>query len=72
VILVLGLGLVLLAGAVALLIQGWRFSDARTAETLEQIGAFCARSSAAERRRLRISIARFRMIWPVEVPRVSP
>jgi len=40
VILVLGLGLVLLAGAVALIVQGWRFSDARTAETLEQIAAY--------------------------------
>jgi tight adherence protein C len=40
VILVLILGLLLLAGAVALLLQGWRFSQARTAESLEQIGAY--------------------------------
>jgi len=40
VILVLILGLLLFAGAVALLLQGWRFSQARTAESLEQIGAY--------------------------------
>jgi tight adherence protein C len=40
VILILLLGLALLAGAVALLLQGWRFSQARTSETLEQIGAY--------------------------------
>jgi tight adherence protein C len=40
VILILILGLLLLAGAVVLLLQGWRFSQARTAETLEQIGAY--------------------------------
>jgi tight adherence protein C len=40
VILILLLGLALLAGAVALLLQGWRFSQARTTETLEQIGAY--------------------------------
>jgi tight adherence protein C len=39
-ILILILGLLLLAGAVALLLQGWRFSQARTATTLEQIGAY--------------------------------
>ena len=39
-ILVLIIGLVLLAGAVALILQGWRFSEARTAESLEQIGAY--------------------------------
>jgi tight adherence protein C len=40
VILMLIVGLLLLAGAVALLLQGWRFSEGRTAETLEQIGAY--------------------------------
>jgi tight adherence protein C len=40
VILVLILGLLLLAGAVALILQGWRFSQARAAESLEQIGAY--------------------------------
>jgi tight adherence protein C len=40
VILVLILGLLLLAGAVTLILQGWRFSQARTAESLEQIGAY--------------------------------
>jgi tight adherence protein C len=40
VIIILILGLALLAGAVALLLQGWRFSQARTTETLEQIGAY--------------------------------
>ena len=35
-------------------------------------GAFCARSSAYARCRFRSSIARFRMIWPVETPIVSP
>ena len=35
-------------------------------------GAFCACSSAAARRRFRSSTARFRMIWPVETPIVSP
>jgi len=40
VILVLVLGLLLLAGAVALILQGWRFSEARTAESLEQISAY--------------------------------
>ena len=39
-ILVLILGLLLLAGAVTLILQGWRFSQARTAETIEQIGAY--------------------------------
>ena len=39
-ILILILGLLLLAGAVTLILQGWRFSQARTAETLEQIGAY--------------------------------
>jgi tight adherence protein C len=39
-ILILIVGLLLLAGAVALLLQGWRFSQARTATTLEQIGAY--------------------------------
>jgi tight adherence protein C len=39
-ILVLLLGLLLFAAAVVLLLQGWRFSQARTAETLEQIGAY--------------------------------
>ncbi len=45
-ILILLLGLLLLAGAVALLLQGWRFSHGRTTETLEQIGAY---GFAAER-----------------------
>jgi tight adherence protein C len=40
VILVLLLGLVLVAAAVALLLQAWRFSHALTAETLEQIEAY--------------------------------
>jgi tight adherence protein C len=40
VILILILGLLLVAGAVALLLQGWRFSQARTADTIEQIGAY--------------------------------
>jgi tight adherence protein C len=40
VILLLILGLVLLAGAVTLILQGWRFSQARTAETIDQIGAY--------------------------------
>jgi len=40
VILILILGLLLLAGAVTLLLQGWRFSQGRTAETLDQIGAY--------------------------------
>ena len=39
-ILILLLGLLLLAGAVALLLQGWRLSHGRTTETLEQIGAY--------------------------------
>ncbi len=39
-ILLLILGLLLVAGAVALILQGWRFSHARTAETIEQIGAY--------------------------------
>ena len=39
-ILVLILGLLLVAGAVALILHGWRFSHARTAETIEQIGAY--------------------------------
>ena len=39
-ILILILGLLLVAGAVALILQGWRFSHARTAETIEQIGAY--------------------------------
>ena len=39
-ILILILGLLLMAGAVALLLQGWRFSQSRTTETLEQIGAY--------------------------------
>jgi tight adherence protein C len=30
----------LLAGGVALVLQGWRFSQSRTADTLEQIGAY--------------------------------
>jgi tight adherence protein C len=40
VVLVLLLGLLLLAGAVTLILQGWRFSQAKTAETLEQIGSY--------------------------------
>jgi tight adherence protein C len=40
VVLVLILGLLLLAGAVALLLQGWRFAHSGTSETLEQIGAY--------------------------------
>jgi tight adherence protein C len=40
VILVLILGLLLLAGAVTLILQGWRFAQARTAESLEQIGSY--------------------------------
>jgi tight adherence protein C len=40
VVLVLVLGLLLLAGAVTLILQGWRFSQARTAESIEQIGAY--------------------------------
>jgi tight adherence protein C len=40
VILILLLGLLLLAGAVALLLQGWRYSQARTSETIEQIGSY--------------------------------
>jgi tight adherence protein C len=40
VILILIVGLLLLAGAVALLLQSWRFSQARTAETLAQIEAY--------------------------------
>jgi tight adherence protein C len=40
VILILILGLLLLAGAVTLILQGWRFSQARAAESLEQIGAY--------------------------------
>lgn len=39
-VLILILGLVLLAGAVTLILQGWRFSQARTSETLEQIGSY--------------------------------
>ena len=39
-ILILIVGLLLLAGAVALLLQGWRFTHARTAETLGQIDAY--------------------------------
>ena len=39
-ILVLILGLLLLAGAVTLILQGWRFSQARTAESIERIGAY--------------------------------
>jgi tight adherence protein C len=38
--LILILGLLLLAGAVTLLVQGWRFSQDRTSETLEQIAAY--------------------------------
>jgi tight adherence protein C len=47
VILILILGLLLVAGAVALLLQGWRFSQGRTADTIEQIGAY---GFSAERR----------------------
>ena len=39
-ILVLILGLLLLGGAVTLILQGWRFSQARASETLDQIGAY--------------------------------
>ena len=39
-ILILIVGLLLLAGAVALLLQSWRFSQARTAQTLAQIDAY--------------------------------
>ena len=39
-ILILILGLLLVGGAVALILQGWRFSHARTAESIEQIGAY--------------------------------
>ena len=39
-ILILILGLLLLAAGVALLLQAWRFSQARTAEALGQIGAY--------------------------------
>jgi len=39
-ILILILSLLLVAGAVALLLQGFRFSQARTADTIEQIGAY--------------------------------
>jgi tight adherence protein C len=50
VIIILILGLLLVAGAVALILQGWRFSHARTADTIEQIGAygFSARPAEAE------------------------
>jgi tight adherence protein C len=40
VILILILGLLLLAGAVALLVDGFRFSQERTSQTLEQIAAY--------------------------------
>jgi tight adherence protein C len=40
VILVLVLGLLLLGGAVTLILQGWRFSQGKTAETIDQIGAY--------------------------------
>jgi tight adherence protein C len=40
VILILLLGLLLLAGGVALVLHGWRFSQSRTADTLQQIGAY--------------------------------
>jgi len=40
VILILILGLLLLAGAVALLVQGWRFSQGHTNETINQISAY--------------------------------
>jgi tight adherence protein C len=48
--LILILGLLLLAGAVALILQGWRFSQARTADTIAQIGAygFSGKSPAEE------------------------
>src|SRR5216110_1942147 len=39
-ILILIVGLLLLAGAVALLLQGWRFTQARTAQALAQIDAY--------------------------------
>ena len=39
-ILILIVGLLLLAGAVALLLQSWRFSQTRTAQTLAQIDAY--------------------------------
>jgi tight adherence protein C len=48
VILILLLGLLLLAGGVALLLQGWRFSQSRTSDTLEQIGAYGFSASQAE------------------------
>jgi tight adherence protein C len=47
VIVILILGLLLVVGAVALILQGWRFSQARTAESIEQIGAY---GFSAERR----------------------
>jgi tight adherence protein C len=47
VILILILGLLLVAGAVALLLQGMRFSQGRTSDTIEQIGAY---GFSAERR----------------------
>jgi tight adherence protein C len=40
VILILIVGLLLLAGAVALLLHGWRFAQARTADTIAQIDAY--------------------------------
>jgi tight adherence protein C len=40
VILIFIVGLLLLAGAVALLLHGWRFTQTRTAETLAQIDAY--------------------------------
>jgi len=40
VILILILGLLLVGGAVALILQGWRFSQTRTAASIEQIGAY--------------------------------
>jgi tight adherence protein C len=40
VILILLLSLLLLAGGVALILQGWRFSQSRTSDTLQQIGAY--------------------------------
>ncbi|TMM27349.1 MAG: hypothetical protein E6F93_14025, partial [Actinobacteria bacterium] len=39
-ILILILGLLLVGGAVALILQGWRFSQTRTAASIEQIGAY--------------------------------
>ena len=39
-ILILIVGLLLLAGAVALLLQSWRVSQTRTAQTLAQIDAY--------------------------------